>query len=264
MESIRLIIFATLRTNGEAFAKNILLVFGLEITTNDYMNTKGDPIFSRIEFHNEIEYVGGNEDKRNMGSLQRSYQRTELGKLPPDYIAGFIDGEGSFSIIIAKHKQKKLGLDARLNFGIELRDDDSEILLKIQETLGCGRIYHLSYQKYGWYPHSLLKVSSYPEIRDKLIPFLQKYPLRAKKRLAFELFVQAADVFEHKEHLTKAGIEQLYEIRKLMNKYSKKGGIPSVRQGAGKPRARRGENSVEQLTDISQNTAHQASKVGGA
>ena len=199
-----------------------------------------------------------------MGSLQRSYKRTELGKLPPDYVAGFIDGEGSFSIVIANHKQKRLGLDARLNFGIELRDDDSEILLKIQKTLGCGRIYHLTYQKYGWYPHSLFKVSAIGEIRDKLIPFLRKYPLRAKKRLSFELFVQAASIFEHKGHLTREGIDKLYEIRKRMNKYSKKGGIPSVRQGAGKPRARRGENNAERSVDISQNTAHQASKVGGA
>lgn len=180
-----------------------------------------------------------------MGSLQRSYKRTELGKLPPDYVAGFIDGEGSFSVVIAKHKQKRLGLDARLNFGIELRDDDLEILLKIQKTLDCGRIYHLRYQKYGWYPHSLFKVSAIGEIRDKLIPFLRKNPLRAKKRLSFELFVQAVSIFEHKGHLTREGIDRLYEIRKRMNKYSKKGGVPSVRQGAGKPRARRGENSTE-------------------
>lgn len=199
-----------------------------------------------------------------MGSLQRSYERTELGKLTPDYVAGFVDGEGSFSIVIAKHKQKRLGLDARLIFGIELRDDDLEILQKIQNTLGCGRIYHLSYQRYGWYPHAMYKVSSIIEIRDKLIPFFKKHPLKAKKRFAFELFVQASLVFANKDHLTKEGINKLYEIRKKMNKYSKKGGEPSVRQGAGKPRARRGENSSEQLENISQNTAHQASKVGGA
>ena len=182
------------------------------------------------------------EPKRNTGSLQRSYKRTELGTLPPDYVAGFIDGEGSFSIIIAKHKQKRLGLDARLTFGIELRDDDLEILHAIQRTLDCGRIYHFEYERYGWFPHSMLKISSIGEIRNKLIPFLQRYPLRAKKKKSFELFCQAAEVFARKGHLQMEGIQKLYEIREHMNKYSKKGGIPSVRQGAGKPRARRREN----------------------
>ncbi len=204
------------------------------------------------------------EPKSSIGSLQRSYKRTEIGRLPPDYIAGFVDGEGSFTLSVAKHKQKRSGLDPRLIFGIELRDDDLEILLAIQRSLNCGRIYHLSYERYGWYPHALFKVSSIKEICDKLIPFFIQHPLRAKKRKSFELFCQAANIFVQKRHLIKEGIDELRLIQFQMNKYSKKGGIPSVRQGAGKPRAWRGENTVEQLIGISQNTAHQASKVGGA
>ena len=49
-------------------------------------------------------------------------------KLPPDYIAGFIDGEGCFTITFAKHPERKLGVDPRLQFEIELRDDDAPIL----------------------------------------------------------------------------------------------------------------------------------------
>src|SRR3989344_1174338 len=167
-----------------------------------------------------------------------------LVKLPPDYIAGFIDGEGSFCIVISKHPQKKLGLDARLSFEIELRDDDKEILLSIQRTLDCGRIYDLKYERYEWHPHTQFKVSSIKEIRRKLIPFLKKHPLRAKKRKSFELFAQAADIFARGEHLTMERINELYEIKGKMNKYSKRGRIPSVRQGAGKPRARRGEKPM--------------------
>ncbi|NCN07057.1 MAG: hypothetical protein GW946_04450 [Candidatus Pacebacteria bacterium] len=70
-------------------------------------------------------------------------------KLPGDYIAGFIDGEGCFTIVISKHSTKKLRLDARLHFQIELRIDDLEMLQSIQETLGCGKIYTLNYEKYG-------------------------------------------------------------------------------------------------------------------
>lgn len=144
-------------------------------------------------------------------------------KLPPNYVCGFIDGEGCFTIVISKHKTKKLGLDARLHFEVELREDDLQILESIQETLECGRIYHINYDKYGWAPHVELKVSSIKDIRDKLIPFFRKHKLRAKKRKFFELFCQAAELFYRKEHLTMEGIEKLKAIRRKMNRYSKKG-----------------------------------------
>ena len=143
-------------------------------------------------------------------------------KLPGDYIAGFIDGEGCFTIVISKHSTKKLGLDARLHFQIELRIDDLEILQAIQETIDCGKIYTLNYEKYGWHPHVELKVSSLQEITEKLIPFLSHYPLRAKKRHSYRLFLQAVEVFRKKEHLTLTGIEKLRTIRSEMNIFSKK------------------------------------------
>jgi len=160
-------------------------------------------------------------------------------KLPGDYVAGFVDGEGCFVIVISKHGSKKLGVDARVSFQIELRDDDRAILESIQATLGCGRIYHLSYERYGWKPHAKLMISPIQDIMTKLIPFFQKYPLRAKKRHSFELFCQAAEIVASKRHLTEEGIEDLRNIRKNMNKYSKKSqGSARVRENRSPGRER--------------------------
>jgi hypothetical protein len=145
-----------------------------------------------------------------------------LKPLDPNYVAGFVDGEGCFTIVISRHKQKKLGLDARLHFEIELRADDEEILKRIRATLECGHIYYLDYSKYGWAPHVEYKVSSIKDLRQKVIPFFKEHQLQAKKRHSFELFCQAAQIFARKEHLTLKGIEQLRLIRSNMNQYSKK------------------------------------------
>lgn len=161
--------------------------------------------------------------------------------LSGEYIAGFVDGEGCFSITIGKHHTTKNRLDPRLNFEIELRDDDREVLEMIAETLGCGRIYELNYDRYGWYPHVKLKISGIKDITEKVIPFFRKYSLFAKKRFSFEIFCQAAKVFEAKQHLTKGGIEKLIYLKAQMNKYSSRS---SIRQGAGNPRARR-EGSLQ-------------------
>lgn len=85
-------------------------------------------------------------------------------KLNPHYVAGFIDGEGSFSISVGKHKTLKRGLEVRPEFEIELRDDDREILERILITIGGGRIYDLSYERYGWYPHAKYKITSTKEM----------------------------------------------------------------------------------------------------
>lgn len=142
-----------------------------------------------------------------------------MEKINPWYIGGFVEGEGSFGIIISKHKTKKLGLDARLSFEIELRGDDRRILEEIRSYLGCGNIYELKYDRYGWMPHAKYSIRRLSDIRDKLVPFFKKYPLRGKKKKDFALFCKALEeVFEKKRHLTLEGIERLREIRRFMNK----------------------------------------------
>ena len=76
-------------------------------------------------------------------------EQIQRKKLDPQYVAGFIDGEGSFSISIGKHKTLRRGFEVRPEFEIELRKDDQEILERILVTIGIGRIYDCSYERYG-------------------------------------------------------------------------------------------------------------------
>lgn len=134
--------------------------------------------------------------------------------LNPQYLAGFVDGEGCFSITINSRKQPRKGLYVRLLFEIELREDDKEILEKIQKTLGCGYIYRLDYQKYKkWIPHCKLKVSNFADIYSKIIPFFRKYPLQGKKKENFKVFCEVAGLIKQRRHLTKEEIEKIRKIR---------------------------------------------------
>jgi hypothetical protein len=132
--------------------------------------------------------------------------------LNPHYVVGFVDGEGCFSITINQNGNRLP--EVRLIFEIELREDDLPILEKIQETLGCGRIYRLEYARYAkWRPHVKLKVSNFKDISEKVIPFFIKYPLQAKKSESFDKFCQVAEIIKHKEHLTKQGVERIRNLR---------------------------------------------------
>jgi hypothetical protein len=158
-------------------------------------------------------------------------------KLNPHYVAGFIDGEGSFSISIGKHKTLRRGFEVRPEFEIELRADDREILERILITIGCGSIYDCSYERYGWYPHVKYKVTSIKKMRDILFPFLDQYPLQAKKAKSYKLFREIVLMVCKKEHLHDEGFGRIVALREQLRALGKKAKTYGNREGAGKPLA---------------------------
>lgn len=143
-------------------------------------------------------------------------------KLHPQYVVGFIDGEGSFYISLARHKTLKRRFDVRADFEMELRIDDKEIIERIQQKLGCGRIYDLEYKRYDWLPHVKLKIGKIREICDKLIPFFDKYPLQGKKAKVYKHFREAAFLIRDKKHLTDTGYNKILLLRERIRAFSKK------------------------------------------
>ena len=143
-------------------------------------------------------------------------------KLNPWYVSGFIDGEGSFSVGIGKHKTLKRGLEVRCQFEIELRADDRLILERLCITFGCGRIYDCSYERYGWYPHVKYKIGSTKEMEKVLFPFLDRYPLQAKKAKDYLLFKEVVLMYRRKEHLTEEGFQKIIKLRDRIRETGKK------------------------------------------
>jgi len=149
-------------------------------------------------------------------------ERIQQKPLNPNYIAGFIDGEGSFSVSINRHKTLRSGIEIKPEFEMELRADDREILERIVITMGCGKIYDCSYERYGWYPHVKLKITSAREMEEKFFPFLDKYPLQAKKKKTYKLFKKIVLLMRKKKHLTENGLLKITEIRNEMRRNGKK------------------------------------------
>lgn len=140
-------------------------------------------------------------------------------KLNPNYIVGLVDGEGCFCVSINRKNSSKP--EVRLLFEIELRADDKKILERVEETLGCGNIYYLNYERYKkWKPHYKYKVSNIVDISTKIIPFFKKYPLQAKKQQSFKLFCKVAGMISDRSHLTTKGIEKIKILREGLKRDS--------------------------------------------
>ena len=62
----------------------------------------------------------------------------------PEWVSGFVDGEGCFFINIYKRKDSVLGEGVKLVFKITQDNRNSELLSKFVEIFGCGAIYSQS------------------------------------------------------------------------------------------------------------------------
>ncbi|MFH1226057.1 MAG: LAGLIDADG family homing endonuclease [bacterium] len=149
--------------------------------------------------------------------------RGEPSQLNPNYVVGFVDGEGCFSVNLCKHNTLKRRVEIRAQFEIELRIDDKKILERIQAALGCGKIYELDYPRYRqWQPHAKYKVSNIKDLKEKIVPFFERHPLQAKKAESFKLFSQIVGLIATKQHLTDRGYKKALKIRERAKKIGKK------------------------------------------
>lgn len=117
-------------------------------------------------------------------------------KLPGNYIAGFVDGEGCFALTFRKDVQRNISNNKPreyyywgVQFAIVLRSDDVPILKLIKEELGCGSITFTGKGEQARY-----SVQNAKDLAEKIIPFFRKYKLRAKKSTDFNLWIQAVEI----------------------------------------------------------------------
>ena len=126
------------------------------------------------------------------------------------YIAGFVDGEGSFIISFRRRVDHKITWQTSLAFNTAQRDKTvPELML---HHLGCGR---LQARKDGvWY----FIVEGPRAFKERIIPFFERFPfLSAKSKRNFALFKKAADVVFRGEHLSREGLLAVARIREKIN-----------------------------------------------
>jgi len=147
-------------------------------------------------------------------ALSAENQQERLCKLSTDYIVALIDGEGYFSVSATIDKSKNyLSQRVRLVFGVKLREVDGEILYRLKETLGCGRIFKRPENRPRLSDCLEFQVRDFRDIKAIIIPFFSRNTLQMKtKKSAFENFCIIADLFEKKLHFTEKGFLKVQNL----------------------------------------------------
>jgi hypothetical protein len=129
--------------------------------------------------------------------------------LTPDYLAGFIDGEGCFSVSIHPNPNAKWGWLIDPDFTVNQHRQSRDLLESIQRFFGCGKIYEKSPDK-----SNVLAYTVYGRrtILEKIIPFLDLHPIISNKRHDYAKFRDIILRMSNKEHHTLEGFQQIVRI----------------------------------------------------
>lgn len=131
-------------------------------------------------------------------------------QLNPNYITGFVDGEGCFHITISKKTGYKTGYSVNLAFSIGLHRKDVDLLKSIQGYFGGIGVLSVAETTVLW------RVFSVKELKV-IIDHFDNYPLITKKVRDFFLF-KALQLFINKVHLTLEGLIKMVSIKASINK----------------------------------------------
>jgi hypothetical protein len=127
------------------------------------------------------------------------------------FIAGFVDGEGSFTCRIKKvNKDRKMPYKVDLVFSVCQKE--KPIIALIRRYLGCGRVYQRN--DGAW----CLEVSNLNALKEIVIPFFTKFKLlSSSKKKAFSIFKRLIELKLQNYHLTKEGLMQIIKLREKLN-----------------------------------------------
>ena len=125
------------------------------------------------------------------------------------YIAGFVDGEGSFNVSLRRRPDHRLGWDIDPSFNVSQRD--RVILAWVKRIFGCGT---LRERPDGVVYYEVRNVSM---LRDRVVPFFKRFRFRsaAKKRnfAIFEKIVQTLQSGPLTEHM----LREVVRLREMLN-----------------------------------------------
>lgn len=137
-------------------------------------------------------------------------------KLLNYYLAGFADGESSFSVAIIKHPAQKFGWMINPCFQVYQHKSHREILELFKFVFQTGSIY----RKSGIHPVLNFSIDSRRNLIEKVIPFFDKYPLITKKE-TYITFRKIVISMEKKEHLSEDGFREIVNLAYSMNQQGK-------------------------------------------
>ncbi len=142
---------------------------------------------------------------------------TWLDRIPSDlghWIAGFVDGEGSFNVPIRRERDRTLPWRVSLSFNVSQLGSAAPKLL--QSTFGAGTVRGRGDGVYYF------EVTKPTELEARVFPFFERFALRTPKQTDLSVFREITRLVQLGRHRTVDGIEHILRLRGPMNRGGKR------------------------------------------
>ena len=130
--------------------------------------------------------------------------------LSPQWVAGFVSGEGTF--YVATSESTTEGLNVRLRFIVSQDSRDEDLMKSLITYFDCGAC---EKAKDGMVYY---RVTKFADNHGKILAFFSKHQLAGVKAKDFDDWCFIADLIQTKAHLTKEGSNQIINLKARMNK----------------------------------------------
>jgi hypothetical protein len=129
------------------------------------------------------------------------------------YIAGYVDGEGSFSVSVQRNQTCRVGFQLVPEFHVSQNGERAQVLELIRNRLGCGYIKANSKQDRAL----VLVVRQRRALLESVIPFFERVPLLSSKQADFEKFARIVREMAQGHHRTRLGFGELLKLALSIN-----------------------------------------------
>lgn len=140
-----------------------------------------------------------------------------LDQTPNDlghYVAGFVDGEGSFNVPIRRERDRTMPLRVGLSFNVSQIGFDLPELLR--DVFGCGTV---RARRDGVV---YFEVTRPKDLVERVFPFFERFPLRGPKVDDLAVFIRITALVQSGEHLSPVGLRRIVALRNPMNRGGKR------------------------------------------
>jgi hypothetical protein len=135
-----------------------------------------------------------------------------LKQIPPEigyYLAGFVDGEGSFNVSLRRRNDHRLGWQIAPSFNVSQRD--RSILAFHKKIFGCGILRERSDGVVYF------EVRNVAMLAERIIPFFEQFKFRSVyKQKNFAIFKKIVSILRTGP-LSTGVLKQVVELRERLN-----------------------------------------------
>ena len=131
-------------------------------------------------------------------------------ELSPDWVVGFVDGEGCFHVSVNENPKTKLGYQVLPEFVVVQHQRDVQVLYALKSFFKCGVVKKNNGDRWCYRVRKL-------ECLRAICEFFVKHPLKTKKNVDRIRFCKVVGYMLEGRHLSLEGLLEIVEIALQMN-----------------------------------------------